>query len=146
VRGVSIATTICSKPLILILAQLRLAVFFWSLQMEYGFVYVMQNESMPNLFKIGHTLKSPMQRAIDLTRHSGVPNDFEVLFYCECIDPNKFEFDVHRILDEKRYTSNREFFKLSINELKELANGLKSFGDNFCSTYLFRDLIKAETK
>jgi hypothetical protein len=113
--------------------------------MEYGFVYVMKNESMPNLYKIGYTLKSPRQRAIDLSRHTSVPSEFDVLFYCECICPNQFELDIHKIYEEKRHSLNREFFQLSIDDLMELGKGMKSFSDNFCTTYAFDEMLKAKT-
>jgi excinuclease UvrABC nuclease subunit len=47
VRGVSITTAICSKPLILVLAQLGLAVFFWIKHMAWIEIDLMDKSKIP---------------------------------------------------------------------------------------------------
>lgn len=119
-RGVSITTAICSKPLILVLAQLGLAVFFWSFIMAYyGFVYVMENEIMPNVYKIGYTDRSPKQRADDLSNTS-IPTPYEVVAYWEVENPMAHEKQLHNLLSDKRVAANREFFKLNDDDLLKI--------------------------
>lgn len=119
-RGVSITTAICSKPLILVLAQLGLAVFFWSKKMAYyGFVYVMSNEVMPDIYKIGYTDRSPRQRADDLSNTS-IPTPYEVVAHWEVENPMFHEKELHLLFNEKRISSNREFFKLNDQDLLKI--------------------------
>ncbi|WP_053087086.1 GIY-YIG nuclease family protein [Enterobacter kobei] len=44
-----------------------------------GFVYVMENENMPGIYKIGMTTNSPEARAKELSSATGVPSPFSVL-------------------------------------------------------------------
>lgn len=136
-RGVSIATTICSKPLILILAQLRLAVFFWSFDMAYyGFVYVMANEAMPDFFKIGFTDKAPSQRAAELSNTS-VPFNFQLVCYGEVDNAQNFERKLHEIYSENRVNTQREFFKFSASEVLKLCNVIKEHCDFFTTGEIY---------
>ena len=44
------------------------------------YVYVLQNPAFPHLLKIGFTTRTPEERAEELSRHSGVPTLFRVVF------------------------------------------------------------------
>jgi len=79
---------------------------------SWGFVYCMSNDSMPGLFKIGYTTKTPQTRADELSAASGVPEPFEVLFYVETRKPVLVEAMVHEALYEYRSNPNREFFRV----------------------------------
>ena len=37
--------------------------------MKYGYVYILTNENIPDLLKIGYTDRSPLERANELSRH-----------------------------------------------------------------------------
>ena len=45
-----------------------------------GHVYVLQNPAFPHLLKIGFTTRTPEERAEELSRHSGVPTPYRVVF------------------------------------------------------------------
>ena len=77
---------------------------------KFGFVYCLMNSSMPNLYKIGCTEKSPIARAEELSRSTGVPSEFFVVFYIECEYHQKIEQEIHKLLDRYRSNSKREFF------------------------------------
>ena len=73
-----------------------------------GYVYIMSNESMPGLYKIGCTSKDPAQRADDLYT-TGVPTPF-IIEYCIYIENyENVEKLIHRSL--LQYNYNKEFFK-----------------------------------
>jgi hypothetical protein len=75
-----------------------------------GFVYAIASESMPNLVKIGWTLRSPHVRAADLSVVTGVPLSFYVMALAEVAAPQAVERALHRALGEFRVDPRREFF------------------------------------
>ena len=84
-------------------------------QFSLGFVYVMQNEAMPGLVKIGLTTRLAEDRAQELFT-TGLPAPFEVVFRSLTSDPQALEKEVHEQLKGRRVKSNREFFSVSPEE------------------------------
>lgn len=84
---------------------------------NWGFVYCLFNESMPGLYKIGYTSKSPINRAEELSRATGVPTPFEVYFYIEIKHPDQIEKLIHQRLSAHRQNGSREFFALDDREI-----------------------------
>lgn len=76
---------------------------------KYGFVYIMRNDFMPNLYKVGMTFRSPAQRAQELSS-TGLPGSFEVVYYAEVLNPCQVEARVHWVLSGFRVNQQREFF------------------------------------
>jgi hypothetical protein len=82
--------------------------------MNYGFVYVLRNESMPGIYKVGMTQGSPRKRADELSSSTSVPTAFEVVCYVEVDDCQAAERWAHERLKEFRVASNREFFRCPV--------------------------------
>lgn len=80
--------------------------------MSWGFVYILWNESMPGLYKIGRTSRSPSARAEELSAASGVPTPFSVAFYAESNDHEQLEIDIHSHFAACRVNDGREFFAI----------------------------------
>lgn len=78
---------------------------------DYGFIYILSNQSMPNLYKIGKTERSPTKRAIELSASSGVPTPFSVLIFAESNSINEYEYYLHNIYEKYRSNEKREFFE-----------------------------------
>ncbi len=77
-----------------------------------GCVYILKNEAMPGLIKIGYTRKTPEERAAELYEGiTGVPMPFEVAHAYPCEEPEKLEREIHRKLTSHRINQYREFFK-----------------------------------
>jgi T5orf172 domain-containing protein len=76
-----------------------------------GWVYIIYNESMPDLVKIGYSTKDPNFRALELD-HTGSPTPYIVVYDILVVDAYEVEQAVHRELEEKRY--GKEWFKTSI--------------------------------
>lgn len=78
-----------------------------------GYVYVLTNEAMPGLVKIGRSKTAAAGRANTMYRgDTGVPLPFDIAFEClfeDCIAGEQF---VHEQLDACRINPNREFFKI----------------------------------
>jgi hypothetical protein len=91
--------------------------------MAYGFVYVLRNQAMPGIYKVGMTEGSPTKRANDLSSSTSVPIAFEVVCYAEVSDCLAAERDVHATLDANRVSSNREFFRCPVRYIAEVIQG-----------------------
>ena len=84
------------------------------------YVYVMSNPSFPeDMLKIGWTREHPNIRANDL-HTSGVPTPFIVEFVIITPEGSKVEKIIHNYIKTYRVNSNREFFKISKEELTRI--------------------------
>jgi hypothetical protein len=84
------------------------------------YVYVMSNPSFPeDMLKIGWTREHPNIRANDL-HTSGVPTPFIVEFVIITLEGSKVEKIIHNYIKTYRVNSNREFFKISKEELTRI--------------------------
>ena len=79
--------------------------------MAYGFVYFLSNPSMPEIYKIGFTMKHPKDRMADLSSATGCPTPFELLAFFGVENPQQVEQEIHRELWNFRVNQAREFFR-----------------------------------
>ena len=89
-----------------------------------GIVYVLTNESMPDLVKIGIT-RNMKQRLRDLYT-TNVPLPFELHYAVRVNNANEVEQRIHAIFAPDRVTKRREFFEISAERVVEallLTNG-----------------------
>lgn len=80
-----------------------------------GYVYLLKNESMPGLYKIGYTTKDVSVRVDQLSKSTGVPTDFDCLYQAYFkfyVQPHVIEQALHREFDSIR-VSNKEFFRFA---------------------------------
>jgi hypothetical protein len=82
--------------------------------MSVGYVYILSNPTMPRLLKIGYMLDDVDRRAQELYRATGVPQPFEVEFWCLTLNPESVEQMVHERLNSHRVNDGREFFLVDI--------------------------------
>jgi hypothetical protein len=75
-------------------------------------VYVLTNEAMPGLVKIGLTNDTVEARLTTLSSHTGVPLPFECYFAAEVKDSARIEKILHQLFAEARINPKREFFRL----------------------------------
>ena len=87
-------------------------------------IYVLSNESMPDVIKIGYTKQSPKERANQISSATGVATPFKVEYVFKCHEGEFLESEIHKYLDSCRVNTNREFFSISINEAKEVIEEL----------------------
>jgi hypothetical protein len=83
-----------------------------------GFVYILMNDSMPGLLKIGRTSRDVGIRASELFQ-TGVPTPFEVYAKektCDCVQLEAF---VHGSLSRYRVSQSREFFACDLEVARE---------------------------
>lgn len=80
-------------------------------------VYVLTNEAMPGLVKIGLTTDSVESRIAQLTSHSGIPLPFECYFAAEVGEASRIESILHQLFSENRVNPRREFFRLDAEKV-----------------------------
>lgn len=90
--------------------------------MAKGFVYILRNEAMPGLLKIGYSVKVPTERVAELFT-TGVPEPFKLSYYCLVDNAEKLEAQIHHNLSGFRHRGDREFFRL---ELEKAVNSIAS--------------------
>ena len=78
---------------------------------SFGFVYILSSDAMPGVYKVGATDYSPRRRALDLSRGTGVPAPYSVVFYGEVDGAFAWEKNVHKVLADRRVNADREFFR-----------------------------------
>lgn len=82
------------------------------------YLYILGNKSFKdNVFKIGLTTKSPEDRAKQLSSLTAVPLPYDVLYQREVDDAPNLEALVHFKLGKYRISKDREFFKVSIDQI-----------------------------
>ena len=79
-----------------------------------GTVYVLTNELMPGLVKIGFTAGNPDKRAAYINEQYSLPSPFLVAGYVRTIDPYIVEQRIHAELNDRRVSG--EFFKIDPND------------------------------
>ncbi|MEQ4209664.1 GIY-YIG nuclease family protein [Actinopolymorpha sp. B9G3] len=81
-----------------------------------GVLYVLSNPHMPGLVKIGRTTRDPLKRAREISRGTGVPADFEVMFDVIVSDIEAAERETHLALQSVRVSKSREFFRIAVRD------------------------------
>lgn len=76
-----------------------------------GIVYVLTNESMPGLVKIGMTDGDASDRVAQLYT-TGVPLPFDVEYACRVDNPSEVEDALHEAFGPQRINPKREFFSI----------------------------------
>lgn len=75
-----------------------------------GWVYIIENEAMPNILKIGFSTKDPTLRAKELAG-TGSPHPFRVVFDVLVEEPRTVEQAAHAMLASQR--EGKEWFRCS---------------------------------
>lgn len=91
---------------------------------KYEIVYVLRNEAMPNLIKIGKTQRKDLQARMSELYSTGVPFPFECLWAGEVNDCTKIENILHNAFRDKRVNPKREFFNIEPDQVIPLLNVL----------------------
>lgn len=106
-----------------------------------GIVYVLTNDSMPGLVKIGMTTRKDLSQRLNELYTTGVPQQFECAFACE-VEAEKckdLEKALHTAFDPQRVNPNREFFKIKPSQAIAI---LKCFDQMNVTSEVIQDLEK----
>ena len=75
-------------------------------------VYLLTNEAMPGLVKIGCTKGESVETRVSQLNNTSVPLPFECYFAAEVEDCGKLERTLHQLFAEDRINPKREFFRV----------------------------------
>jgi len=89
-----------------------------------GFVYLLSNELMPGVYKIGFTTQNPDKRAKEVSAKYKLPKPFQVVKYWRTKDPYILEQRIHSKL--KGFRKADEFFEIDLESAKEIIESLIS--------------------
>jgi hypothetical protein len=84
-----------------------------------SFVYILTNEAMPGIIKIGLTENSVSERVLQLDTTS-VPVPFQCYYAARVDDHKKVERALHTAFGDFRVRPNREFFKMDPFRVKAI--------------------------
>lgn len=82
------------------------------------YIYVLTNETMPGLCKIGFTKNKPTDRARQINAATGVAMDFDVRYQYPCFNAHALEQEIHAYLESNGFRVNKkkEFFNISVEQ------------------------------
>ncbi|MCM1034966.1 MAG: GIY-YIG nuclease family protein [Bacteroides sp.] len=95
---------------------------------SYGLIYVLQNQYMPGIVKIGKTKSHDVAKRMKELYTTGVPHPFECVFAYKIEESrlDAIEYGLHNLFCDSRVSPNREFFMISPTKV-EIA--LKTIGN-----------------
>ena len=85
-----------------------------------GYIYVLSNPSMPDVYKIGRSINGGITRAKSIYSATGVPERFSVEFEILVENAPEVELLVHEALEKYRVNKDREFFRCPLHEIIEV--------------------------
>lgn len=98
------------------------------LQAESGFIYILSNSMMKDVYKVGFTERNPDVRAKEISRSMGLPADFLVEKYWRTVDPYIVEQRVHQELNS--YHKGNEFFEGEFDEFINIISHVVQMNNN----------------
>jgi hypothetical protein len=87
-------------------------------------VYILESESMPDMIKIGYTKGDPIDRANTLSKSTGIPTPFNVIYSYSCFNGERIEKAVHKHFRKQRVNKQREFFYVDVDEAIQIIESL----------------------
>lgn len=93
-----------------------------------GYIYILSNDSLSGMVKIGRTSRDPETRAKELSSATGIPTPFVLEYKHYFIDCVKAEALIHKYLEinNKKISDNREFFKISLEDAISIVEEIDS--------------------
>tara|TARA_B100001094_G_scaffold39000_2_gene33428 strand:+ start:2168 stop:3241 length:1074 start_codon:yes stop_codon:yes gene_type:complete len=90
---------------------------------EEGYVYCISNEFMPGIYKVGVTMRSPLERLKEANSSDTwkIPT-YKIEFAKKVMDPKDKEKKLHKLLEKlmTRVHTRREFFRGEVNDVREI--------------------------
>ena len=82
------------------------------------YIYILENDTMPGLVKIGFTKNKPSERVKQINAATGVAMDFDVKYQYPCFNAHDLEKEIHIYLESQGFRVNKkkEFFNISVEQ------------------------------
>ena len=85
-----------------------------------GHIYVLQNTSMPGIFKIGFTERSVAERLNEINKATGVITPWQIRDFWFTQEPYLAEQEIHDKLSDYRVQDNREGFAVNFTVARDV--------------------------
>lgn len=92
-----------------------------------GYVYLLKNEAMPGIYKIGMTNRTVEERVKELSLSTSIPLPFEVVCSVEVDNAAEAEGELHEEFEEFRISKSREFFKFDNLKIKSVIDSFAGY-------------------
>lgn len=98
---------------------------------QYGIVYVLTNQYMEGLVKIGKTSRKDLSVRMNELYTTGVPVPFDCAYACHVplSQMDKLEKTLHTAFDPYRVNANREFFQINPEQVKVILKFIEGVQD-----------------
>lgn len=82
------------------------------------YIYILENDTMPGLVKIGFTKNKPSERVKQINAATGVALDFDVKYQYPCFNAHDLEKEIHIYLESQGFRVNKkkEFFNITVDQ------------------------------
>ena len=82
------------------------------------YIYVLTNDTMPGLCKVGFTKNKPSDRVKQINAATGVAEDFTVEYEYPCFNAHDLEKEIHIYLESQglRVNKKKEFFNITVEQ------------------------------
>ena len=82
------------------------------------YIYILENDTMPGLVKIGFTKNKPSERVKQINAATGVALDFDVKYQYPCFNAHDLEKEIHIYLEAEGFRVNKkkEFFNITVEQ------------------------------
>jgi Zn finger protein HypA/HybF involved in hydrogenase expression len=87
-----------------------------------GYIYILSNPSMNNLFKVGFTCREIPERIAELNAATGVPSPFRLEGWACALDAAKAEHLIHGEL--RNFNVGKEFFNAQLQRIVSVIEGV----------------------
>lgn len=101
-----------------------------------GVIYILTNSLIPGVLKIGRTSREATERAREISRATGVPTEYEVIYDQVVSDASAAEKELHSLLRIYRVNTQREFFRIPTREAIRHVQEV-------CSRYPVNEVVEA---
>jgi hypothetical protein len=97
------------------------------MEKEIGYVYILKNEAMPGMFKIGVTGRDDLDERINelYNGKTNIPLPFDCVFACKVENYKTVERIIHNAFQDNRVNPNREFFTINPDRVIPLLRHLQ---------------------
>ena len=85
-------------------------------------IYILSNETMPGLVKVGFTKNKPSERVKQINAATGVALDFSVEWAYPCFNAHDLEKEIHVYLENNGFRVNKkkEFFNITVEQARSV--------------------------
>jgi hypothetical protein len=97
------------------------------MEKEVGYVYILKNEAMPGIYKIGVTGREDLDERINelYNGKTNIPLPFDCIFACKVENYKEVEKIIHNAFQDNRVNPNREFFTINPDRVIPLLKHLQ---------------------